>query len=209
MAGTTKLGGAGSRPETVLIVDDDESLRVMLATLLRSEGFNVEAFPSATSFLALPLPSGPCCILLDLCLPDMSGIDVQAMLRRRGCAVPIVFLTGHGDIPTTVKAMKNDAVDFLIKPVPRVKLLRIVETALAQHRAVVDRMATFSALTPREREVMTCVIAGMPNKAIAATLGIAEKTVKIHRSRVMTKTAANSLADLVRLCGGAGIEPRP
>lgn len=199
----------------VFIVDDDPSVRKGLTRLLGSHGFDVEVFPCACEFLKAqsdrPWPS---CILLDLKMPHMDGLELQQELDKHGFCMPIVFLTGHGDIPTSVRAIKGGAIDFLTKPVDEQDLLDAIRRALAEdkehHVQQTEKetvLACVRELTARECEVLRHVIAGRPNKHIAHSLGIAEKTVKVHRGRVMEKMAADSVADLVRLAEKAGIEP--
>ncbi len=188
----------------VFVVDDDEHVRNALCRLLRSGGYTVEAYGSASAFLhGADLTSAPACLLLDLQLPDLSGIELQQRLEGR---VPIVFVSGHGDMNTAVRAMKAGASDFLTKPIDAQVLFEATSRALEracqlyeqreQHAEIQRRM---EKLTPREREVMALVVTGRPNKLVADELGAAEKTIKIHRARVMEKMKANSLADLVRL----------
>ncbi len=198
------------RNHCVFIVDDDDAVRRALARLVRSAGYRVEAFESAVSFLGCgDLLRNPSCLLLDLQLPDMSGLEVQRKLKA---IMPIIFITGHGDIPTTVDAMKAGATDFLAKPVRDTVLLEAIGQALAhavrmfEFRSEMDGLrARLSRLTPREREVMTLVVNGHLNKQAADELGIAEKTIKIHRARVMEKMEAHSLADLVRIVDKAEV----
>jgi FixJ family two-component response regulator len=192
----------------VFIVDDDDSIRRALARLLNNAGYRTEAFDSARSFLAdADLSSGPACLLLDLQLPDANGLEVQ---RELNMSVPIVFLTGHGDIGTTVDAMKAGATDFLTKPVSDSVLLAVVERALVRATQMYERRCELAeiqqrlaSLTPREREVMALVVTGRLNKQVAFDLGIAEKTIKIHRARVMEKMKARSLADLIHFADKA------
>lgn len=198
-------GQATSEP-VVYVVDDDESVCRALARLIRSVGLPVETFRSARDFLAHEVADRPACLVLDMLLPGASGLDLQNTLTQAGRDIPIVFITGHGDVPTSVRAMKGGAVDFLQKPFSDHDLLDCVQRALGHSRqrrveraergAVLKR---FDTLTPREREVLHLVVTGKPNKQIAATLGIAEKTIKVHRGRVMEKMQAASLADLVRM----------
>ncbi|MEX3950837.1 response regulator transcription factor [Paraburkholderia sp. EG287B] len=188
----------------VFVVDDDEHVRNALCRLLRSGGYTVEAYGSASAFLhGADLASAPACLLLDLQLPDLSGIELQQQLEGR---VPIVFVSGHGDMNTAVRAMKAGASDFLTKPIDAQVLFEATSRALElachlfeqrEQRAEIQRRV--EKLTPREREVMALVVTGRPNKLVADELGAAEKTIKIHRARVMEKMKANSLADLVRL----------
>jgi FixJ family two-component response regulator len=192
----------------VSVVDDDALVRKSLERLLRSAGFAVRSFPSSRDFLEQNHAAAAACLVLDLSMPDGGGLELQRELARRGDGCPVVFLTGRGDVPSSVEAMKAGAVDFLTKPVEREKLLAAVRIAIgrgAAARAVrearegVERC--LAALTPREREVLDGVVAGKLNKQIAAELGTAEKTVKVHRARVMKKMGAGSLAQLVLLAG--------
>ena len=190
----------------VYVVDDDESVRRSLARLLRSVGLSAETFPSAKAFLDQPASDRPGCLILDLRLPGPSGLDLQESLSQAGRELPIVFITGYGDVPTSVRAMRGGAFDFLQKPFNDQQLLDCVQRALALSRdqgaeraertKLRERLET---LTPREREVLMQVITGKLNKQIAGDLGIAEKTIKVHRGRVMQKMRANSVADLVRM----------
>ena len=200
--------------EIVYVVDDDESVRRGLSRLLRSAGLSVETFPSAQAFLSRDLPDRPACLVLDVRMPGLSGLDLQAALKQAGRAMPIVFISGQSDVPVSVRAMKEGALDFLQKPFDDDQLLSAIAGALARGRtarALRDESAVvrqrFETLTPRERQVLGQVIAGLLNKQIAANLGAAEKTIKIHRGRVMQKMAAGSVADLVRMAQRIGIEP--
>ena len=201
--------------EIVYVVDDDPAVRKGLVRLLRSAGHEVMAFASAMEFLARDHHQGVRCILLDVRMSGAAdGLELQTNLAAQGVDLPIVFLTGHGDIPMSVEAMKQGATDFLTKPVDEEVLLNAVHKALECHRvSLSDRQEARSvrvqmeSLTPRERDVLRCVISGARNKQIAAHLGIAEKTVKIHRARVMEKTGVSSVAELVQTCQRAGIEP--
>ena len=198
----------------VFVVDDDASMRTGLSRLLRSAGYQCEAFDSAEAFLRRERHAGVGCLVLDLRMPHVTGLELQERLGRLGYHLPIIFLTGHGDIPHSVQAVKQGAVNFLTKPVDEEALLASIEEALARDRrlltaanketAILHRTQT---LSPREFEVMQGVIAGALNKQIAAHLGIAEKTVKIHRGQVMEKMGVHSVAELVRLCESAGIKP--
>lgn len=190
----------------VYVVDDDASVRRALSRLIHSVGLEVMTFPSAHAFLAFAAPDRPACLVLDVRLPGPSGLDLQAALTQANRSVPIVFITGHGNVPTSVRAMKGGAVDFLQKPFNDQELLDCVQRALRRsgeeraekaERKELERRV--GALTPREREVLMLVVAGMLNKQIADKLGIAEKTIKVHRGRVMEKMQADSIADLVRM----------
>jgi FixJ family two-component response regulator len=189
----------------VFVIDDDESMRRGLANLFESVGLRVEAFGSAPELLQRKLPDVPSCLVLDIRLPGMSGLDFQDQLEKAAIHVPIVFMTGHGDIPMSVKAMKAGAADFLTKPFRQQEMLDAVTAAIERDRKrrkdekiVLNVQALFETLTPREREILALVSAGLMNKQIAAELGIAEITVKIHRGRVMKKMGTRSLADLLR-----------
>ena len=197
----------------IAIVDDDPSAQQGLSSLLRSAGFQVESFASAQQFLARPpTAEAPSCLLLDLQMPGLSGLDLQKRLSEVGLEIPIVFLTGHGDIPASVQAMKAGALEFLTKPFDHEKLLRAIDEAVERDRRIRQQHATmrelqnrYQSLTAREQEVMQQVVSGLLNKQIAAQLNIAEYTVKIHRGRVMRKMHAESLADLVRMAEGLQI----
>lgn len=200
------MKGVASDPATVFIVDDDPSVRRGLSRLLRSAGYEAEAFSSAQAFLASPSRTKPGCLVLDVHMPGLSGMDLQGELARTGDAAPIVFITGLGDIPTSVKAMKQGAVDFLTKPFEAQALLDAVAQALVrgaqtrnQRAQEASLMARLGTLTPREREVFDGVVRGLLNKQIALQLGTAEKTIKVHRGRVMKKLGATSVAELVRM----------
>jgi FixJ family two-component response regulator len=191
---------------TVLVVDDDPSVLRGLERLLRAAGYSVEGYASPRAFLERAPWDRPGCVVVDLRMPEVGGIELQEELGRRGCALPIVFLTGHGDVSSSVRAMKAGAIDFLTKPCDDADLIAAVERALARDaegRAAREERrairARFEALTPREREVCLLVARGLLNKQIAAELGTAEKTVKVHRGRVMDKLGVESLAELVRL----------
>lgn len=193
-------------PPLVHVVDDDDSLRTALLRLLAASGFEARGYASTGAFLLEPLPDRPGCLLLDMRLPGPSGLDLQEALRRRGLTIPVIFLTGHADVPSSVRAMKAGAVDFLTKPVRREILLEALARALAvdsAHRrdhAEAGRLrALFAALTPREHDVFERVVAGKLNKQIAGELGIAERTVKAERAQVMVKLGAGSAAELGRL----------
>jgi RNA polymerase sigma factor (sigma-70 family) len=190
----------------VFVVDDDPSVRSSLKLLIGSEGLQVESFDSADTFLQRKPPDAPSCLVLDVRLRGSSGLDFQRQLAARNIRIPIVFITGHGDIPMTVKAMKAGAIEFLSKPFRDQDLLDAVRTGLEQDRArrerekqVTDLQQRFNSLTPREQEVISLVVSGMLNKQIAGQLGTAENTVKVHRSRAMEKMRAQSFAELVRM----------
>jgi FixJ family two-component response regulator len=201
---------------TVYVVDDDPDVLKSIARLLDSAGFAVLAFPSPKSFLERLDRTAPGCIVLDLAMPDLSGLDLQRVLESQGSPLPIVFLTGRGDIATSVHAMKRGAADFLTKPVDDVRLIAAVRDALARNReqrairAEHDRVAEcLAALTAREREVLERIVAGRLNKQIAAELGTAEKTIKFHRANLMRKLGVRTLADLVKLAERAGVGVPP
>ena len=200
----------------VFLVDDEPDLRQAMSRLLRAEGLDVEDYGSAPAFLARVDDACAGCLVLDLAMPEFDGLELQRHLAARGAHLGIVFLTGHGDIPTSVRAIKAGALDFLTKPVKRVDLLRAVHAALAhaheQHEAAVAAAglrSRLAQLTPREREVFTHVIAGKLNKVIASALGTTEQTIKVHRARVMEKLAVDSVADLVRVAQQLGVDPAP
>jgi FixJ family two-component response regulator len=192
----------------VLVIDDDASVRGALRDLFESVGLRVALFESTRDFLLTKRPEGPACVVLDVRLPGQSGLDFQRELNERNIAVPVVFLTGHGDIPMSVRAMKAGAVEFLTKPFREQDLLDAIQVALDEdrsQRAEQDLLAELrrrrDALTPRERVVMSLVVAGWRNKQIAAEIKASEATVKVHRTNLMRKMHASSLADLVRMAG--------
>ncbi|MBV8751881.1 MAG: response regulator transcription factor [Hyphomicrobiales bacterium] len=198
--------------ELVFVIDDDASMRTSLSSLFRSVGLKVEVFDSAADFLKIGRPDAASCLVLDVRLPGVSGLDFQSELAKASIRIPIVFITGHGDIPMTVKAMKAGAVEFLTKPFREQDLLDAVRLGLERDRtrrageAVVSELrGRFEALTSREQEVMAFVTSGLMNKQIAADLGVSEITVKVHRGNVMRKMGAKSLADLVRMADVLGI----
>jgi FixJ family two-component response regulator len=199
--------------QIVFVVDDDPSMRAALTNLFRSMILDVKVFSSAAELLQIELPQIPSCLVLDIRLPGVSGLEFQDNLARAGIHIPIVFMTGHGDIPMSVRAMKAGAIDFLPKPFRDQDMLDAVIRALSQDRkrrdgdkAVSRLRQLFETLTPREREVLTHVTAGLMNKQIAHTLQVSEITVKIHRGHLMKKMEARSLADLVRMAETLGIK---
>lgn len=196
----------GTQEPTVYVIDDDRQIRDGLHSLIRSVGLRVETFASAQDFLSAKRSDAPACLVLDVRMPGLSGFDLQQTLKGAHLELPIIFITGHGDIPMSVRAMKEGAHEFLTKPVRGQDLLEAVQKALAAdtvargERAELEEIRSrFQSLTPREREVMGLVVAGLLNKQIADELGMSELTVKTHRARVMEKTAADSLAHLVRM----------
>ncbi len=198
----------------VYLLDDEPGVLKALTRLLHAHGFRVQAFANASALFAGLVPLEPACLVLDLAMPDMDGLAVQERLRSEGPDLGIVFLTAHGDLPQGVRAIKAGAEDFLVKPTTAAQLIPAVQAALARsverHQQRADRAAgqeRLARLTPREREVLGHVIAGKPNKLIAASLGTVEQTVKVHRGRMMDKLGVDSLAELVRLAQRLGISP--
>jgi FixJ family two-component response regulator len=190
----------------VFVVDDDPSMRRAITLLMESVGLPVETFESAQQFLSFKRPEIPCCLVLDLQLPDLSGLDLQRELAEAGNEIPIIFITGHGDIPQSVRAMKAGAVEFLTKPFDTKVLVEAVSQAIERDRAaranrvlVAEIRRRYDTLTAREREVMALVVTGMLNKQIGGMLGASEATIKIHRGQVMGKMRAGSVAELVRM----------
>ena len=199
---------------TVVVIDDDPAIREALGSLLRSVGFDVKLLASVSDFLKTGRPEGPTCLVLDVRLPGQSGLEFQRELSRSSIQLPIIFITGHGDIPMSVQAMKGGAIEFLTKPFRDQDLLDAVHLGLARDRewleteaALANLRARFESLTPREREVMALVVTGRLNKQIAADLGVSEITVKVHRSQVMQKMHARSLPELARMADKLNLEP--
>ena len=199
-------------PALVSVVDDDPSVRRSLARLVKGAGYRVEAFASANEFLARPPEEGPACLLLDVRMPGLTGLDLQETLAIAAHSTSIVFITGYRDVRASVKAMKGGAVDFLTKPVNDEELLGAIERAVARASAarleedrITEIRERIKTLTPREAEVFALVVTGMLNKQIAFDLGVSEKMVKVHRGRAMEKMRAGSLAELVRLAGEGGV----
>jgi FixJ family two-component response regulator len=208
--------GRSDTPEVVFVVDDDISVRESLEALIAFAGWEPRTFGTATEFLAAPQATGPSCLVLDVSLPDLNGLVLQQHIANDRADMPILFITGHGDIPTTVRAMKAGAVEFLTKPLADDLLLEAIHAALAHSRATLDRStelrslrARYAILSRRERQVMTLVVAGRLNKQVGAELGISEITVKAHRGRVMEKMMADSFADLVRMTATLGLDLPP
>jgi FixJ family two-component response regulator len=199
-------------PPIVFVVDDDPSVRRAIKRLIESVGLQVELFGSAPEFLRSKRPDAPSCLVLDIRLPGISGLDFQRQLAEADIHIPIVFITGHGDIPMSVRAMKAGAVEFLTKPFRDEDLLDAIQLALERDRArrqqesrIAALRKRFQSLTPREREVLRLVVLGRLNKQIAGELGTSEITIKVHRARVMRKMQAESLADLVRMASRLGL----
>jgi FixJ family two-component response regulator len=203
---------ARAKDPVVFVVDDDASMRRALANLFQSVGLQVEAFGSAPELLQRQLPDVASCLVLDIRLPGLSGLDFQNELAKANIQIPVIFMTGHGDIPMTVRAMKSGAVDFLTKPFRDQDMLDAVVAAIERDRKrreadkiIANFQALFDTLTPRERDVLALVTSGLMNKQVAAELGLAEITVKIHRGHIMKKMGARSLADLIRMAETLGI----
>ena len=200
-----------TRP-VVIVIDDDASVRAAIHSLLKSVGLDTKLFSSAQEFLASKLPDGPTCIISDIRLPGLSGLDLQKELVRKHVDVPMIILTGHGDIPMAVQAMKAGAIEFLTKPFRDQDLLDAVHSGLERDRSqrkddavIADIRKRFDGLTSREKEVMKLVVTGLLNKQIAAKIGVSEVTVKVHRSNLMQKMQAKSLADLIHIANYLGL----
>ena len=203
-----------SRKSIVFIVDDDPLVGGSVSSLLRSVGLQTRVFGSTSEFLQDKRPPLPSCLVLDIRLPGVNGLDFQAELSSRNIHIPIIFMTGHGDIPMTVRAMKAGAVEFLTKPFREQDMLDAVKLALERDRSRIKSetassglKSSFETLTPREREIMALVASGLMNKQVAGTIGLSEVTIKVHRGRIMQKMGARSLADLVRMAEALGIRP--
>jgi FixJ family two-component response regulator len=200
----------------VFVTDDDPSVRKALGRLLRSAGYQAKGFATAEEFLQEPLPDAPACAVLDVHLPDLDGLDLQRALAEKDATLPVVFITGHGDIPTTVRAMRAGAVDFLPKPFDNQALLAAVRQGVARHVQARQEAAglaglrqRYDCLSTREREVLALVVTGMLNKQVGNKLGVTEKTVKAHRAQIMQKMHLKSLAELVRIAGRLRVDLSP
>lgn len=212
VVGLVMTSKATELPPAVFVVDDDASVREALDGLFRSIGLQAKTFGSAAEFLQNKLPDAPSCLVLDVRLPGLSGIDFQTELAAAGLHIPIIFMTGYGDIPMTVKAMKAGAVEFLPKPFRDQDMLDAVQQALERDRERRERnsgldklKSSFDTLTPREQEVMGLVTAGLMNKQVAGEIGVSEITAKVHRGNIMRKMGAKSLAELVRMADALGV----
>jgi FixJ family two-component response regulator len=210
----TMAASKSQQQAIVFVVDDDVSVRESVELLIKFAGWQPETFASAKDFLARPRISTPCCLVLDVSLPDLNGLELQKLIASERIDMPIIFITGHGDVPMTVQAMKAGAVEFLTKPFDDEVLLGAIRHALKRSAAVLDDQAettamrnTYESLTPREQDVMRLVVAGMLNKQIGLKLGISEITVKAHRGKVMQKMKADSVADLVKTAVKLGLAP--
>ena len=214
-AQSSESGSPKSDPiPIVFVVDDDISVRESLEALIRFVGWQPETFASAEEFLTRPRPVAPCCLVLDVSLPELNGLELQKLIATDRIDMPIIFITGHGDIPMTVQAMKAGAVEFLTKPIDDDALLSAIRHAIERSSAALDREAEieelrmrYTSLTPREREVMKLIVTGMLNKQVGLKLGISEITVKAHRGKMMQKMKADSLADLVKIAVRLGLAP--
>lgn len=196
----------------VFVVDDESAVGVSIKRLLHSVGLEARHFTSASEFLRAKRPDAPGCIVLDVRLPDLSGLDLQQELAKANVDLPVIFVTGHADIPMTVRAMKAGAVEFLTKPFREQELLEAVQRAISRHRQILDQRASmrvlqsrYELLTPREREVYPLVASGLLNKQVAAELNTSEKTIKVHRGQLMQKMEAHSLSDLIRMAEQLGV----
>jgi FixJ family two-component response regulator len=209
--------GTALKPQAqsiVFVVDDDVSVRESLEALIEFAGWQTETFAAAADFLARPRTTTPSCLVLDVSLPDLNGLELQKLIASERRDMPIIFITGHGDVPMSVQAMKGGAVEFLTKPFDDELLLSAIRHALTRSASVIDEQAeisslrgTYESLTPREQEVMQLVVAGMLNKQIGLKLGISEITVKAHRGKMMQKMKADSVADLVKAAMKLGLAP--
>jgi FixJ family two-component response regulator len=202
--------------EVVYIIDDDASVRDGLGDLLRSVGLAVQTFASSQEFLDSKRPDAPGCIILDVRLPGRSGLEFQSMLQNLGIQLPVIFISAHGDIPISVRAMKSGAIEFLTKPLREQELLDAVHIGIERDRArrqeadfIADLRGRYDSLTPREREIMNLVVTGSVNKQIAAQAGLSEVTVKVHRGHIMQKMRAKSLVELVRMADNLGVTTKP
>ena len=199
-------------PRTVHVVDDDEAIRQSISFLLRKAGYTVETYPAGTAFLKAVTRKSQGCVLLDVRMPDIDGLEVQARLSQQGIAMPVVMLTGHGNVTLAVRAIKAGAIEFLEKPFERLVLIDAIEAALRhaartgrEHLAANDAVVRIAALTARERDVLNGMVLGRPNKLIAFELGIATRTVEVHRASLMEKLSARSLSDVLRIAFAAGL----
>jgi FixJ family two-component response regulator len=213
---STRLFAVPDAASTVFVVDDDVSVREALEALIQTAGWKTRVFASAQDFLAHPGPSGPCCLVLDVSLPDLNGLDLQERIAGKGDGMPIIFITGYGDVPMTVRAMKAGAMEFLTKPLSEDGLLKAIAAAIERSRSLQSQTAELQALgacyeslSRREREVMALVVSGLLNKQVGGELGISEITVKAHRGRVMEKMKASSFAELVMMNSRLGLALAP
>src|SRR6267378_4862337 len=215
MAMMSRMGSSmADAPATVIVIDDDPDVREALGSLLRSVGLQANLHGSVAEFLEARRPDGPTCLVLDVRLPGQGGLDFQRELSKAGLRLPIIFITGHGDIPMSVEAMKGGAIEFMTKPFREQDLLEAIQLGhardrarLEQEQAMAELKVRFETLTPREREVMAFVVSGRLNKQIAADLGVSEITVKVHRGQVMRKMRASSLPDLARMADQLQLTP--